>query len=156
MTKRGQITDGQMALPAQRTRAMQIYDAFERFHLANPHVYRLFARFATDVARSGKQHYSSNAIFERIRWHMDIETRGEAVKLNNNYRPYYARLFHLMQPELAGFFRNRRRTSVNKDAHEEDIQVFDFGPAGLERDITDRLAKLVATLKEEEPACLSQ
>ena len=60
------------------------------FHNANPHVYELFEKFTFDVIRRGYSNYSANAIFERIRWHTEIETDGE-FKLSNNHRAYYAR-----------------------------------------------------------------
>jgi len=76
-----------------------------RWHRANPHVYELFTRFTFDVIKRGHKHYSSKAIFERIRWHTDIETAGEEFKMSNNYTPYYARLFMKDFPDHADFFR---------------------------------------------------
>jgi len=77
------------------------------FHKANPQVYELFKRFTFEALRSGRKNYSANAIFERIRWHSEIETQGDDFKLNNNHRPYYARLFMHDYPEYDGFFRTR-------------------------------------------------
>jgi hypothetical protein len=77
------------------------------FHLANPQVYELFKRFTFEALRSGRKNYSAYAIFERIRWHSEIETQGDDFKLNNNHRPYYARLFMYEHPEYDGFFRTR-------------------------------------------------
>jgi hypothetical protein len=70
-------------------------------------VYELFKRFAFEVIRRGHKHYSANAIFERIRWHTDIETNGDPFKLSNNHRAYYARLFMHDHPEYEGFFRTK-------------------------------------------------
>ena len=93
---------------AIRTRADQILDAFEKFHAKNPEVWKLFLRFSIQAHETGRLHYSSNAIFERIRWHIEIEIKGEEVKLNNNFRAHYARMFHLYRPDINGFFRNRK------------------------------------------------
>ena len=79
-----------------------------RWHRMNPHVYELFTRFTLDVIRRGFKQYSSKAIIERIRWHTEIETAGEEFKMNNNYAPYYARLFMKDYPEHAEFFRTKR------------------------------------------------
>jgi len=96
-----------------RTRADKIREEFERFHADNPMVWDLFQRFSLEVVESGRKHYSASAIFERIRWHVEIETTGE-FKLCNNYRAYYARLFHQHHPNLAGFFRNRELVSARR------------------------------------------
>jgi hypothetical protein len=81
---------------------------FMEFHQDNPHVYELFKRYTKAAMSSGRDSYSAYAIFERIRWHTDIET-NEALgfKLNNNHRPYYARMFSAQYPQHAHFFRTR-------------------------------------------------
>ena len=86
------------------------------FHTQNPHVYELFKQFTFQVIDAGFENYSVNAIFERIRWHTDIETRGSSFKLNNNHRAYYARLFHHDHPEHDGFFRTRYVSTQEVDA----------------------------------------
>lgn len=107
------------------TRADQIEAAFRRFHVDNPNVWVLFERFTFEAIAAGMTSYSSAAIFERIRWHVDIETRdADPVKLNNNYRAYYARLFHRRHPGHAGFFRNREQTSKERPAADPDRQFF--------------------------------
>lgn len=82
------------------------------FHQENPHVYELFKRFTLEAIKSGRAHYSVNAIFERIRWYTDIETKNDPFKINNNHRPYYARMFMDQHPEHEGFFRIRRTPSA--------------------------------------------
>lgn len=107
-----------------QTRADQIDAAFRRFHVDNPHVWTLFERFALQVIARGFENYSADAIFHRIRWHIDIETTDAACKLNNNFTPYYARLFHRRHPEHSGFFRNRVQKSQQKPAVDPDKQFF--------------------------------
>ncbi len=93
---------------------------FEQFHSDNPHIYTLFCRFALEAARR-RDHYSVAAIWERIRWHLDVETdeemknpddRDKSLKLNNNHKAYYARMFHKDHPHLDGFFRTRELTAA--------------------------------------------
>jgi hypothetical protein len=85
---------------------------FLEFHQANPHVYELFKKYCNAAFKSGRSHYSAYAIFERIRWHQDIETNDDlGFKLNNNHRPYYSRLYQLQFPNRAKFFRTRTLTS---------------------------------------------
>jgi hypothetical protein len=81
---------------------------FEQFHRDNPRVYELIARFIGEIREKGFRHYSINSIFERIRWHVDIETRAEdPFKLNNNYRSHYVRKIEQDFPHLKGFFATR-------------------------------------------------
>lgn len=87
----------------------QIQIDFERFNRENPDVYRQFDRFARRMIEKGCAVGSAYLIFERIRWETVVETRGEPVKLNNNYRPLYARLWMERNPDHAGFFRTRVR-----------------------------------------------
>lgn len=81
--------------------------AWERYHQENPKVWALFERFTLEAINAGFQHYSTNSIIERIRWHTNIETRGDMFKINNNHAPYYAREFHKRYPQHDGFFRMR-------------------------------------------------
>jgi hypothetical protein len=84
---------------------------FEDYHLSNPSVYKLFTQFAKEVKESGFSNYSANSIFERIRWHLDVNTVGDRFKINNNYRPYYARKLMDDDKEFEGFFRVRELQS---------------------------------------------
>ena len=78
------------------------------FHKQNPHVMELVEKFTFEAIRRGRSHYSINSIFERIRWHEDIETDHDGeFKLSNNHRAYYARYFHAKYPQHDGFFRTK-------------------------------------------------
>lgn len=123
-------------------RADQIFKAFVQFHAENPAVWTLFERFALAAIAAGRSHYSANSIFERIRWHVDIETTGKEVRLNNNFRAYYARMFHAKHPDHSEFFRNRRRTSEDDEASVHDKQVFIGEKPGDETELLGRLATL--------------
>jgi hypothetical protein len=115
----------QMDLPEPRkTRADQIREAFEKYHVSNPGVWELFEKFAMQVIGAGREHYSSAAIFQQIRWHYTITTSGEEVKINNNFAPYYARLFHAKHPQHSKFFRNRIMITKQQPACKPNIQVF--------------------------------
>ena len=85
-----------------------IVEAFWQYHRENEHVYDLFCQFARDVRQAGRSNYGVGAIFERIRWHYAVETKGDEFKLNNNYRSCYARLLVLKDPSFADFFQMRR------------------------------------------------
>jgi hypothetical protein len=127
-----------------KTRTEQLLDAFERYHKENPIVWELFQKFTQAVIARGSAHYSSKAIFERIRWHIDIETKGGTVKLNNNFTAYYARMFHLAQPKYDGFFRNRRLVSEDSTAYLTDIQVLDLDGPSDEETVGLRIRDILA------------
>lgn len=84
-------------------------ERFERFHEANPHVYRTLCRLARQwVNRTGRRKVGIGALFERARWEISIETNDPDFKLNNNYRAYYARLIMATEPDLGELFELRR------------------------------------------------
>lgn len=81
---------------------------FAAYHAENPHVYEALRRFALEAKRSGRPRLSINMLCERLRWYTAIEVRGDEFKVNNNWRPFYARLLMEREPDLAGFFETRR------------------------------------------------
>ena len=93
------------------TRAEQIYNDYEQFHLQNYHVWQLFEKYVLMIIQKDFKHYGAAAVFERIRWHVQIETTGQEFKMNNNYCAHYARKFEDEYPDYAGFFRIRRLVS---------------------------------------------
>lgn len=71
-------------------------------------MFDLFIRFAREVKAAGHRRYSAEAIVQRIRWHTQIETKGDDFKLNNWYRALYARMLMEQLPlEFDGFFETR-------------------------------------------------
>jgi hypothetical protein len=82
---------------------------FEAFHAENPHVYQLFERFTFEAISAGRKRFSARTVAERIRWYTSVETRDPAgFKLNNNWAPFYARLFHERWPAYDGLFELRK------------------------------------------------
>jgi len=83
--------------------------AFEAFHAENPHVYEWFDHFTREMIRKGCKRGSASLVAERIRWETTVETVGDPLKINNNYRCLYARLWMERNPEYEGFFKTRVR-----------------------------------------------
>ena len=90
----------------------------QEFHSAHPEAWDLFQRFALEKAALGFEHYSANGVFERIRWETSVGGQEPELKLNNNYRPFYARRFNRLYPHLGEgeFFRVREQTSTTQPA----------------------------------------
>ena len=100
-----------------KTRLEEMREQCKRFHVEHPQVWRLFVRFTNEMIDRGFDHYSVNAVFERIRWEIDLGgDYATAFKLNNNYRAFYSRAFMRMYPQHDGFFRTREQTSDDKEA----------------------------------------
>lgn len=85
--------------------------AFREFHQDNPEVYYRL----TQLAKAWKNNISDKVgiatIYEQLRWQLAMEKRADGYKLNNNYAALYARLIMENEPELAGLFNLRERTT---------------------------------------------
>lgn len=131
----------------EKTRADELFDGFARFHGDNPGVWSLFKRFTFDTITAGRENYSSYAIFHRIRWHTEIETGEECVKINNNHTPYYSRLFHAAYPKYDGFFRNRERITESRPAA-GGAGLHMSRDAGEEKELNKKLLRLLSPKEE--------
>ena len=127
---------------SDESRADQIFRRFCQFHSDNPDIWRLFERFSLELVKSGREHYGIGAVCERIRWHIDVETKGDEVKINNDFRAYYARMFKVTHPQY-DLFSTRRRTSADKPAFDVDLPVYRGSPAGDEATLMEMLRRLV-------------
>lgn len=87
-------------------------DKFRKYHQDNPGIFGLFIRFTREARRRGYRHFGSKAVFERIRWHMNVETTGDPFKINNNYTSRYVRLLEKEYPGFVGFYRQRQLKAV--------------------------------------------
>jgi len=94
----------QATLPFEAT----IQERFEQFHAAHPEVYAYLVALCQELRRRGFQRYGIKSLWERARWHFQVERElGEEWKLNNNYHSRYARKIMAEHPELSGFFEVR-------------------------------------------------
>lgn len=86
-------------------------EAFIEFHGENPRVYEKIKRYAAEAIARGYKRFSISVLVERVRWSEMIE-EAAAIKINNNHRAYYARLWMRDHPEHPNFF-EIRKTSCN-------------------------------------------
>jgi hypothetical protein len=99
------------------TRQDELQAEFDRYHQENPKVYEAFKRLTFQLISAGRENFSASAVVERIRWGVSIGEYGpDDFKINNNYRAFYARLFHVEHPQHEGFFRTRKQKSADEDA----------------------------------------
>ena len=94
--------------------------ACNEFHLQHPDVWRLFVKFALEKAALGYDHFGVGSVFERLRWETSKGGEEPELKINNNFRAFYARRFNRMHPYLGGgeFFRTRIQVSESVPANE--------------------------------------
>ncbi len=83
--------------------------SFWEFHRANPEVYLTLVRLAGFSKKCGATTIGIGALFERLRWEMQLKTDGGEFKLNNNHRAFYARMLMENEPELSGLFALRKQ-----------------------------------------------
>lgn len=124
------------------TRADQIFARFEKFHAANPQIWSHFRRFALEAVQSGRARFGGAMIIQRIRYFVEIETKGDVVKINNDFEPYYVRMFVAKFPQHEGLFELRRRTSADYDGFDVDLSVVDSGPLDDEAALLEKLRKM--------------
>jgi hypothetical protein len=100
------------------TRHEEIRQACQEFHDTHPEVWALFCQFALEKAALGYENFGVSGVFERVRWETSAGGEDPDLKINNNFKPFYARRFNRMHPELGGgeFFRVREQTTRHRAA----------------------------------------
>lgn len=82
---------------------------FEQFHRANPHVFDELVHICRLAKSRGRKRWSIDGATEVIRWSRLKTDSLDEFKINNNYRPLYARMIMERCPDLDGFFETRER-----------------------------------------------
>ena len=80
---------------------------FKAFHQKNSEVYELFKTFTFRAINAGHNKLSSEMIINRIRWETSIDTTDVDYKINNDYKPFYSRMFMNEYPQYKNFFATR-------------------------------------------------
>lgn len=96
-------------MPLRRTN--HIEREFLAFHAARPDIYEWFHYFTMRVIGRGYKRHSARDIIHRIRWELRIERTERRFKINNNWSPYYARMWETANPQYRGFFEKRTLTA---------------------------------------------
>lgn len=87
---------------------------FAAYHAENPQVYVELARLARKGVRAGATKLGIAQLFEVLRWERMLTTNDpEGFKLNNNYKPGYARMLMEREPDLEGVF-DLRHSSLDE------------------------------------------
>jgi hypothetical protein len=78
---------------------------FTRFNKDNLGIFHAVVKFA-DKQRKLREYYSIEIILNVVRFHTDLSGTGDPYKINNNYKPYYARMY-MQYRKCPGFFQLR-------------------------------------------------
>ena len=95
--------------------AKDLVNEFKTFHSKNPEVYELFKTFTFRAINAGHIRLSSEMIINRIRWETSVETTDKDYKINNDYKPFYSRMFMYEYPKYKNFFATRGSFADNVD-----------------------------------------
>jgi hypothetical protein len=84
------------------------YKQFLQYHEANPQIYQFIRRYALRAIERKHTTLSIEFLTCIIRWETSIGAGDDEFKINNNFRPFYARMFMREFPAYKDFFRTRR------------------------------------------------
>ncbi len=122
---------------------------FWQYHHDNPHIYALIVKYAREVKAAGFTTYSINAIFERIRWHVLVETKSEdSFKMSNDHRSRYARLVMKKEPDLKGFF-NLRPLTTYSTLDDDDVLMLDTSSGAVTVDLPPEKPGVTTTVMDK-------
>ncbi len=71
---------------------------FLKHHEENPDMWKAFERFTFQAVAAGRKRLGANMVIERIRWYTQVEERSSVFKVNNNWAPFYSRLWNQKHP----------------------------------------------------------
>ena len=97
-------------------------DNFRKFHRNNPMVFHRVVKLTNRLKKRGKKHYNIETILGVIRYDIDVDTVGDQFKINNNYKPFYARML-MDYIEDDSFFALRESIASMHD-YDEDIKFY--------------------------------
>ena len=83
-------------------------ERFEKYHKNNPQVYEWFDYYTREMLDAGVKKIGAPVIWERIRYETYLDVAEKPYRLPNQLRPYYAREFQRLNPELADRIRTRK------------------------------------------------
>jgi hypothetical protein len=89
---------------------MTIQERFDKFHSANPWVYKKLLEMTEDLHRRGIRKTGMKMLWEVLRWKIDTGEilTHEDFRLNNVFTSRYARKIADSSPTLARMFDQRR------------------------------------------------
>jgi|TARA_R110000822_G_scaffold102454_4_gene228845 hypothetical protein len=110
------MTDAPTLFDLQPGDDPEMVKKFRIYHAENPAIYRAFTRFTFHAIRAGRDKLGANMVIERIRWESMISGAAtDGFKINNNYAPFYSRMFMSDFPENSELFRTRKSVADKQE-----------------------------------------
>jgi hypothetical protein len=81
---------------------------FCQYDLENPHIWEAFKELTLTLIDRGFEKISAELVYNQIRWLMYIQHGNDGFKINNNFKPFYARKFARIYPQHNGIFAFRK------------------------------------------------
>lgn len=83
------------------------YKQFKEYHAANPQIYEFIRRYSLKAIEKGHKNLSIEFVVNIVRWETSIKAGDDEFSVNNNWKPWYSRMFMREFPQYEGFFRKR-------------------------------------------------
>ena len=122
--------DSMMEAIAESNQRQDLYDRqlsfavnFVRFNKNNPKVFHKIVELA-DRQRRIRNHYSIEIIMNVVRYHTDLDGKGDPFKVNNNYKAYYARMY-MEYRKCPDFFETRSPSLADDYDYVPDIDYYE-------------------------------
>jgi hypothetical protein len=81
---------------------------FCQYDIENPHIWDNFKNLSFQLINKGLNKISAELIYNQIRWLKIMQHGNDGYKLNNNFKPFYARKFMKEYPAHIGIFELRK------------------------------------------------
>lgn len=105
-------TERDMVVEVTACKPEMFRDDFCHWLRDNWHIWKAFEAEAERTWRSGRRHYSARTLAEYLRHETAIREVDGDFKINGNFVPCMARLFVLLNPDMALFeFRGEKKAA---------------------------------------------
>ena len=95
-------------------RATDMIDRAINFHNDNPIVFKTFSKIAFETLNGGRKKYSSDMVWNVMRWHVNVKLKYKTdKKFNDHYKAFFTRLFIAKYPRNEKFFEIRKSAFDN-------------------------------------------
>jgi hypothetical protein len=82
-------------------------EKFKQYDTNHPEVYQYLLFLCDNLRRRGLKRYGISPLLELIRWEFRVNRGNDDFKIQNDFKPWYARKIAQENPEFAEFFEFR-------------------------------------------------
>ena len=89
-------------------RRRSIQEQYAEWRQANPEIWDHVRRYAYEALQAGRSRFGIAMIVERVRWYTMVESAGDDLKVNNNWRSRMTRELIAEDPRFEDLFETRQ------------------------------------------------